>query len=985
MRPYVTALFLCLAAVSLQGQNRVPNGSFDSDTSGWFVDSRFANFTTLSWASGAARISNTAPAAGAASYVYSPCIAVSPGENLVFRGGMNRPSNQVGFGNGWIFLYWYREPDCRTGSTTFGTGPQPTDATSDIFQTYEKSPVTVPADARGARVGLIVAKSPAGGTYSILFDDIGLFGNSSTPTVGITGPSITTQNTAATYNGSAANCTARQGAWRWSATGPATFAGGDVSSSQVGVTWSQAGNFSLMVTHADCAGASATFPVTVNAQTPDIVVASFPDGMVQYVGQSGGATSYALANRGSSPATVTLTADGTFFDHQQGTLTIGAGTQALVGIVGRTQANAGTFTGNSRISGPGVPAGLSVVVQLLSAPIPNGSTSVTPVAGRAEVPIPEGANGNGVVTFRNVGSAVVSGIITSTASWLIPTTTSISIPPGATQQVTFIVDAAKRAEAGIAGGTSYGAIVVRYLTPFTGKGLVGDADPAAGSARASAAVAATASTAVSNAAIPALGLGEFAYVVPVVAGTDAKVDVAMGSRLGSSSVTGAQLFLQSAGAPSQRISLPSFGSNALLYANIARTIFQQTNISGSLQIRSASNDSVLPVATLVSEVSGRSASANLPVFRSDRATGSEETIQLPGVRREQSLTTDVYLQEVSGAAVNAAVEFRNDTGVVLGSASRDLAPFGAAVLADAIPAGATQIVVRLTGSGRAAVYAVARHAGGTRAVIADWRRLYGVPAGEAMVVPLIPRGEGDAADRRYDLHLSNADGSGTATVTGELFTRVVRRRGARLGAASNPGASPITKTWTVGAGESRTIRDLAATFGVSVVDGYLVVKTSGGRPAFVAEAIDPTPGGDIPAVMMPFVPRSVGRARGVTTAFVFDDFPRDGIARDGALESDLGFIESAGAEVRVRVTLQYPSKGSAAVAVPSTEFRVGPFGSLLVSDVVSKLVGPTRNDLGELRGARLQMQVISGDGRVLPYLVQRDISTGAWLVRPPQQ
>jgi hypothetical protein len=58
---------------------------------------------------------------------------------------------------------------------------------------------------------------------------------------------------------------------------------------------------------------------------------------------------------------------------------------------------------------------------------------------------------------------------------------------------------------------------------------------------------------------------------------------------------------------------------------------------------------------------------------------------------------------------------------------------------------------------------------------------------------------------------------------------------------------------------------------------------------------------------------------------------------------------------------------------------------LLVSDVVSKLVGPTRNDLGELRGARLQMQVISGDGRVLPYLVQRDISTGAWLVRPPQQ
>lgn len=986
-------LFVSLAG-AVSAQNRVVNGSFDSNTSSFEVDSRFAAFTTLSFVTpdgnGAAQVTNSGSGAAQTSYVYGQCIPVTPGENLVFRGRMRRPGGQPGLGNGWIFLYWYRESDCRTGSAAFGAGPEPTTDTTDVWRTYEITPLAVPADARGALVGLIVAKYTAGSTYSILFDDITVLQSAVAPAISISGLPTALQGTSVTFTASATNCSATPNGWRWIV--PGGVIAGDATGSQITVSFATPGNYSVTASNTFCGSATATVPITVNPQVPDVVVSSLPLGIVQYATRTGGSTSYLLTNRGGAPSTVNLATEGPlFFDHDISSLTIPAGQSRTVFISGRAQPQ-GSYEGASRVSGPGVPAGLSIPIRMASTGIPIGPTRASSSLGRTEVNGPPGTNPTGSVTFRNEGTVLLEGVVSTDVPWLILSTTFVAIPVGQSVQVNFIIDLVKKAALGLL-GTSTATITLRYpRSPFFLKQSVEemvDVDPPPPSpptSRTAATVVATTTTPVSAATIPAFDLGEFAYVVPAVGGADAKVDIAVSGTLPSVSVAGANVYLLPAGGSSaSRISLPTFGANPLLYANITKTLFQQTSPSGLIQLRSKSNDSIVPVATLVSTATGRTFTVALPVFRSDRATGSEEVITLPGVRKDQNVSTDLYLQEMNGAGLTAALEFRNDAGAVLGSATRDLTSFGTATLADIVPAGATQVVVRVTGSGRVTTYAVARHSAGERAIIADWRRVYGVSAGEQIVIPIVSAQGKGPVGRRYELHVSNTPGSSPATVTADLYARQSRTRGALLGTRGSQTYPVISRTWTVQPGANRVVRDLAVEFGRSPLEGHIVVKSSGGSVSLMVEGIDSSSSGEFPGVVVPLMPRSIAKARGVVSPFTFDDSPVTDASTNGTFRTDLGLIETAGAEARVRVTIYYPPKtASAAVVVPTAEFVVAPNQSLTIDNIVEVLVGKERRqDLADLYGVSLKAQVISGEGRVIAFLVQRDNVTGEWLLRPP--
>jgi hypothetical protein len=605
---------------------------------------------------------------------------------------------------------------------------------------------------------------------------------------------------------------------------------------------------------------------------------------------------------------------------------------------------------------------------------------VAPPASRTEVAINPGSHTVGAVLFRNPGTALVQGVLSADVSWIALNTAFISIPGGQTQTVEFTIDQNALAATGAVAGSAVGNIIVNYIRSQAGKTDTADAEPP--TARASAPVSATTTAPVTGTALPPFALGEFAHIVPIVTGADSKVDITLGGKLPSASITSGQIFLLAPdAAQGLRISIPTFGATPLLFANIARTMFQQANPSGSFQIRSGAGDALLPAATLHGLRGGSPVSAALPVFRSDRAAGSEDTIVLPAMKKDANTATDIYLQETSGAAVSAAVEFRNDTGVQIGTATRPLTAFGVAELTDAVPAGATQMVVRLTGTGRAIAYGISRHTSGNRMVIAEWRRMYGVSAEEPLVVPIVSKGSGVSSDRRYDLHISNLDSAGTATVTADYYRRGGRTRGARKGVPGPP--APQSRNWTVAAGSARSIRNLAAEFGESNLDGHVIIRSSGGRISSVVETVDGASGGEVPALVIPLMPSVIARARGEVSPFLFDDAPRDDVSRPGLLHTDLGLIETAGSSARVRVSLTYAATGAAAVATPSREFALGPHESISVTDVVGTLLGPNRAELGELRGVRLQTQVIDGNGRVLSYLVQRDNVTGHWLVRPP--
>ncbi|MEO8215502.1 MAG: PKD domain-containing protein [Acidobacteriota bacterium] len=989
MRRRALMLASCLlVAGALSGQDRVVNGSFDSNTSSWQSDPRFASFTTLQWTSvdgnGAAEIV-TASADPGASYVYSQCMAVSPGEALVFRGRLRRPSGQASQGNGWIFLYWYKEANCLTGSAGFGAGAGPTSDDEEAWQTYGLNPLTVPPDARGAVIGLIVGKYSTGGSYRILFDDLTLLGTSVAPAISITGPSAAVQNTPVTFAAAATNCQPGANGWTWVVTG-GTISGSSTGP-QVSVNFGNAGNASVTATNSACGSATVTVPVAVSPQAPDIVVSSLPLAMVQYATLTGGATRYILTNRGGSTTTVTLSADAPFFVHDSSAVTIGPGLSQFVYISGRAQPQ-GPYQGNSRISGAGVPGGLSVAVSMASTGIPIGPTAASASGGQTEVNGPPGTNPTGSVTFRNDGTVLLEGVVSTDVPWLILATTFVSIPVGQSVQVNFTIDlAAKAALGNLGSGTA--TIVLRFpRSPFFLKQsealtTAQEVTPPATS-RTAAAVVATATTPLSSAAIPPFGIGDFALVVPLIGGADARTDLTLGGQLPSTSIAGANMYLLPVGGSSASLAtLPTFGPNPLSYSNITKNLFQQSTPTGSLQIRSASNDSVVPSATLRTSASGSVFTSVLPVFRSDRASGSEDTITLPGLRKDQSVSTDLYLQELAGFTANASLEFRSDSGAVVSSTSRDLTAFGVTSLIDAVPAGATQLAVRVSGSGRATVYAVTRHTTGERAVIADWRRVYGVPATEPLILPIVAARRAGPGIGRYDLQLSNRAGSGTATITADLYRQQSRSRGAIRG--SRGVQTPLTKSWTVPAGTNRLIRDVALEFGVGSLEGHLTLKATGGDVTMIAEGIDTSTGDDFPTIAVPLLPLSIAKANGVVSPFTFDDSPLTEVPRNGTLRTDLGLIETAGAEARVRITLNYPQKtSSASVPVPSTEFVLAPNQSLTVEDIVATLVGlDKRAELGDLYGATLKAQLVSGGGRVLTYLIQHDNATEQLSLRPP--
>jgi len=95
-------------------------------------------------------------------------------------------------------------------------------------------------------------------------------------------------------------------------------------------------------------------------------------------------------------------------------------------------------------------------------------------------------------------------------------------------------------------------------------------------------------------------------------------------------------------------------------------------------------------------------------------------------------------------------------------------------------------------------------------------------------------------------------------------------------------------------------------------------------------------------------------------------------------------IETSGQSATVRVSVWYTLSAGVAVSaqtVASKEFTVDANQMLLISDLARSVIGPQRDAFGDLRDMQVDVEVIGGSGRVLPYIESIDNGTGDPVIR----
>lgn len=108
------------------------------------------------------------------------------------------------------------------------------------------------------------------------------------------------------------------------------------------------------------------------------------------------------------------------------------------------------------------------------------------------------------------------------------------------------------------------------------------------------------------------------------------------------------------------------------------------------------------------------------------------------------------------------------------------------------------------------------------------------------------------------------------------------------------------------------------------------------------------------------------------------------VATPAALRTNFGLVEVAGEPIDVRVSVYFNDPRTLAAGRPigSKIFSLSPRGFLSVSNMVSAVVGPSRETLyGDLSGVMVQFEVVSETGALFVYTSSIDNGTGDSILR----
>lgn len=723
--------------------------------------------------------------------------------------------------------------------------------------------------------------------------------------------------------------------------------------------------------------ATATATVTISAAGgAHVVVSNPPKGFVQRAGEGGGSDTFTLSNLGEGPANITLTPSGNFFTVSPTTLSIGAGTSRVITISGTPQP-AGSHQGQVAVTGDGVRGETSVRVQMLSATPPAGKVDPKPTEARSEVSSQQGQGASGSVGFTNHGSATLQGIAVSDVLWIVPQSGIITIAAGQTTQVAFTIDASKRPN-----DAPIGALTGKISLVFLGgagsnltTGILGSGG--AQSSSVSVTLVHVARPSVAQGAPPPLQPGERALFVSGVSSAPRVTDLILANP-STSSVGSLRLYFSGQSGVAQNATLPPLApNNVMAFPAVVKTVFAAPSASGSAQVRASDVSRISIAAThLRTSAPVGTFGTALPVFHSDRGVSAGGQIVLPGVTRAPGMQTDVVVQELTGNAAAFQVEFLDSTGGVVASlAQQGLAAFAVARFDDVVPSAATAARIRnvSVGQARIAAYGVIGTGSGDAWVVTD--PTAEGSATDVLIVPLI------GAEAETLLFVTNRNEAGGSIAIDIRAAAPGRRRAVSRGTTSTSLRPEIDAASTM---------NLApfATSAVSIpsLQGYARITSASGAIAASARTFRAA-NGEVFGSGLPVVPASAGLVNGQMKRFpgVEDAASATRAASTPAtFRTNLVLIEAGGQAAVVRVTLHY-SFATSALATgqgrSTKEFPLAAGQFLQVTDLARQVIGSERESFGDLRNMSVDIEVVSGSGRIIPFLHIVDNGSGDSIVR----
>ncbi|HVS31711.1 MAG TPA: hypothetical protein VMS98_09670 [Thermoanaerobaculia bacterium] len=429
--------------------------------------------------------------------------------------------------------------------------------------------------------------------------------------------------------------------------------------------------------------------------------------------------------------------------------------------------------------------------------------------------------------------------------------------------------------------------------------------------------------------------------------------------------------------------------------DVINSVFGQATGTGSFHMRTSRSDALALNAMLIDEGFGRGTLGTaVTAFRSDRGTPAGRDVLLLGVSKGAATRADVFVQEVSGAPVRVMVEFFDAQGRSIGvqRPPDDLTAFGALALPNAIPAGAVMArVTGLAGVGRFVAEAVQFDDDSKDSWnIVDSSQWLGFSRSEPVIIPLAAAlREGDRA-LQTDITIVNP-GTTSATVRVTYFgssrtgrPRLVRGRPDSSDArATLERAATAEESITLPPMSSSTLTDVVQRFARSSRGtGYVVVTPSNGevvvtgRTAFTSMQRRGSIGTSTPAL-----PLTASAAAGIAKRFVGIEDAGDqsiAVAQRGTFKSTLGLIETSGAEVTVRVTLRYsyPLMKVSALERRSRDITLKSREMVQIENLGKWVIGADRQLLSDLHNVSMDIEVVGGNGAVLPFVISTENASG---------
>jgi hypothetical protein len=739
---------------------------------------------------------------------------------------------------------------------------------------------------------------------------------------------------------------------------------------------------------ATASGGTVHAAATVTVTGPRVIVGKRSKGLFQPVGVGGATDAFTLSNVGEAATTVNLSPAGGFFTLSPSSFQLTPGNSQIVKITGLAQQTAGFKEGTVTATGTGVHVP-PIPVRLLVAATPVGSVRPKTSTPRAEVSGAPGHDVSGSVDFTNTGTATLTGIAVANVPWIIPQSGLITIPAGQTRSVTYTIDTALRPDGGTQPGAATGTISLVYVqgsTAATSDTSMSATTPIE-TLDTPPASAATFDVTLVHVVQPdteaiepdPLAPGELALFASGLANrSNALGDLLLANRQ-DISLTSVQLFLQAAGAGSLSTSIPQLLQNSsVAFPGLVKNVFASSVPSGTAQVRGTdtSKISVAAVQTNTSLPAGTYSTA-LPIFRSDRAIASADSIMLAGLKKDSTSQTDLFVQEVSGQPGNFSIEYLNNAGQVVGTvASQPVGRFGFVELRDAISSSATTARIKnLGGAAKLVAFGLV-----TNTTTGDaWPVTDPGAGGSTDTTFIVPIFRTPPSGGTVELFTTNRSTS-SITVTVDSLGQSQKRRSIRSRSAHataldvQPAANlPVLPAHT-------TVTTITAP------NGYLRITAPVAKASLAARSVW-TNGAAAYGSGLPVVPASaaLGLGDGKRFAAVSDASETSRLKSVPAtFRTNLAFVETTGQPATVRATLQVTFPGGELVSVvaeASKDFTVAGGKMLVIDDIASAIFGPSRSSLDDLNDMTLDVEVIDGSGHVVPFLQSIDNGSGDMMIR----